>query len=90
MGECDLHHKNYGMIVILLSLLCNYDNLTIKLHQQKRSYPDEGWLFIVRFKVEREPEMSVALAASKTSIKIHHKYDARPLIKSYTYSPIYK
>ena len=79
MGECDLHHKNYGMIVILLSLLCNYDNLTIKLHQQKRSYPDEGWLFIVRFKVEREPEMSVALAASKTSIKIHHEYDARPL-----------
>ena len=32
----------YGMEVILLSFLCNYDNLTLKLHQEKRSYPDEG------------------------------------------------
>ena len=26
---------------------------------------------------------SVALVASKKGIKIHHEYDARPLIKSY-------
>ena len=30
---CDLH-RNYGMVVILLSFLCNYDNLTLKLHQK--------------------------------------------------------
>ena len=41
LGKCDLH-RNYGMVVILLSFLCNYDNLTLKLHQEKRSYPDEG------------------------------------------------
>ena len=35
-------HRNYGMVVILLSFLCNYDSLTLKLHQEKRSYPDEG------------------------------------------------
>ena len=56
--------RNYGMVVIL-SFLCNYDNLTLKLHQEKRSYPDERWLFIGRFKVESVPRMSVALEASK-------------------------
>ena len=62
--ECDLH-RNYGMVVILLSFLCNYDNLTLKLHQEKRSYPDERWLFIGRFKVGSVPGKSVALVASK-------------------------
>ena len=46
-------------------------------------YPDEGWIFIGRFKVGSVPGMSVALEASKKSIKIHHDYDARPLIKSH-------
>ena len=64
LGGCDLH-RNYGMVVILLSFLCNYDNLTLKLHQGKRCYPDEGWLFIGRFKVGSVPGMSVALEASK-------------------------
>ena len=49
LGECDLH-KNYGMVVILLSFPCNFDNLTLKLHQEKRSYTDERWLFIGRIK----------------------------------------
>ena len=53
------------MVAILLSFLCNYDNLTLKLHHEKRSYPDERWLFIGRFKVESVPGMSVALEASK-------------------------
>ena len=61
----------------------NYDNLALKLHQRKRCNPDEGWLFNDRFKVESAPRMSLALEASKKSIKIHHEYDARPLIKSY-------
>ena len=52
------------MVVILLSFLCNYDNLTLKLFQEKRSYPDEGWLFIGRFKVENVPAMSVGLEVS--------------------------
>ena len=47
-GGCELH-RNYGMVVILLLFLCNYDDLTLNLHQVKRSYPDEGWLFIGRF-----------------------------------------
>ena len=58
-------HRNYGMVIILLPFLCNYDNLTLKLHQEKRSYPDERWLFIGRFKVGSVPGMSVALEASK-------------------------
>ena len=36
-GHVDLH-RNYGMVVLLLSFLCNYDNFTLKLHQEKRSY----------------------------------------------------
>ena len=31
--------------LVILSFLCNYDNLTLKLHQEKRSYPNERWLF---------------------------------------------
>ena len=76
-------HRNYGMTVILLSFLCKYDDLTLKLHQEKRSYPNEKWLFIGRFEVGSVPGMSVALEASKKSIKIHHENDARPLINSY-------
>ena len=75
MGGCDLH-RNYGMVVILLSFLCNYDNLTLKLHQGKRSYPDEGWRFTGRFKVGSVPEISIALAASKKSkIKQNFVFD---------------
>ena len=67
LGKCDLH-RNYVMVVILLSFLCNYDNLTLKLHQEKRSYPDERWLFIGRFKVGSVPGKSVALVASKVIV----------------------
>ena len=42
------------MVVILLSFLCHYDNLTLKLHLEKRSYPDEKWIFIDRFKAENQ------------------------------------
>ena len=55
LGGCDLR-RNYGMVVIILSFFCNYDNLTLKLHQEKRSYPDKRWLFIGRFKVGHVPE----------------------------------
>ena len=34
-------NRNYGMVVILLSFPCSCDNLTLKLHQEKRSYPAE-------------------------------------------------
>ena len=48
--------------------------------------------FFGRFKVGSVPGKSVALLASKNSIKIHHEYDARSLIKSIIVinSPIYK
>ena len=64
LGGCDLH-RNYGMGVILLSFLCNYDSFTLKLHQGKCCYPDEGWLFIGRFKVGSVPRLSAALVACK-------------------------
>ena len=64
MGGCEIH-RNYGLVVILLSFLFNYDNLTLKLHQEKRSYPDERWLFIGRFKVGSVPGKSVALVDLK-------------------------
>ena len=31
--------------LVILSFLRNYENLTLKLHQEKRSYPNERWLF---------------------------------------------
>ena len=64
LGGCDLR-RNYGMVVILLSFLFNYENLTLKLHQEKRNYLDERWLFIGRLKVGSVPGMSVALEAFK-------------------------
>ena len=68
---CDLH-RNYGKVVILLSLLCNYDNSILKLYQKKSSYLNEGWLFIGRFKVGGVPGMSAVLVEYKSkSIKIH-------------------
>ena len=41
----------------------------------------DGFLLVGRFKVGSVPGMSVALEASKKSVKIHHEYDARSLIK---------
>ena len=60
-----LYHKNYGMVVILLYFLCNYDNFTLKLHHNTRSYLDERWIFIGRFKVGSVPGKSFALVVSK-------------------------
>ena len=79
---CDLH-RNYSMVVILLSLIFNYDNLILKLHQKKRSYRDEGWLFIDRFKVGSVPGMRFVLVAAKNKSTKIHEYDARSLIKFY-------
>ena len=58
-GGCDLH-RNYGLVI--LSFLCNYDNLTLILHQEKCSYPNnERWLFIGRFKAGSVPGKSIFL-----------------------------
>ena len=65
----DLNSIETGMVVILLSFLYNNDNLTLKLYQEKRRYPHEGWLFIGRFKVRSVPGISVSYKASKKSIK---------------------
>ena len=70
-------------MVILLSFLYNYDNLTLKLHQGKRSYSDERWLFIGRFKVGSVPGICVAFKGTKKNIKIHQEDDGRLLITSY-------
>ena len=50
LGKCELH-RNYGMVVILFYFLCKHDNLTPKLHQEKRSHPVKKWFFIGIFKV---------------------------------------
>ena len=60
------------MVVILVSFLWNYDNSTLKLHQGKRSYLDERWLFYFQIQVGSVPGAS---EASKKSIKIHHEYE---------------
>ena len=44
------------MVLILLSVFCNHDNWRIKLYQ-KKSYLDEGLLFIGKFKVGKVLEM---------------------------------
>ena len=51
LWECDFH-RNYGMVVTLLSFLCNYDNLTLKLYQKKCSYLDERWFLLTDSKLE--------------------------------------
>ena len=85
MGGCDLR-RNYGMVVILLSFFCNYDNFTLKLHKR--------WLFIGRFKVRSVPGKSVALAGSKkisksiTSMKLNKVIINKVIIV--INSPIYK
>ena len=53
------------MVVLLLTFLCNYDNLTLELHHEKCSYPDERSLFIGKLKVGGVSGTSLALAASK-------------------------
>ena len=50
-------HKLNNMVLILLPLLCNHDNLIIKLHQTKNSCLDKKWLFMARFKVRSVPGM---------------------------------
>ena len=69
LGECDLH-RNYDMVVTLLSFICNYDNLTLNVHQKNRSNRDERWLFIGRFKVGSPPEKSVAFVASSSTMSM--------------------
>ena len=45
------------MVLILLLLLCNHDNLILKLNQKKNSYVDKGRLFIGSFIVGSVPGM---------------------------------
>ena len=71
------------MVVILLSLLCNYGKLILKLHRQKHSCLDGGWLLLADWKVGNVSGMNVVLIASKNkSVKIH-ECGAMPWIKSY-------
>ena len=42
-----------------------------------------GFLLADSKLVESVPGISIPLKASKKSIKIHHEYDAKPLIKSH-------
>ena len=51
LGGCDLH-RNYGMVVILLSFLCNYDNLTLKLYQENAATLIENGFLLADSKLE--------------------------------------
>ena len=44
------------MVLILLPLLCNHDNLILKLHK-KNGYLDKGWVFMGRLKAGPVPGM---------------------------------
>ena len=44
------------MVLILLPLLCNHDNLILKLHK-KNGYLDKGWVFVGRLKAGPVPGM---------------------------------
>ena len=59
------------MVLILLLLLCNHDNLILKLHQ-KNCYFDEGWLFIGSFKVGSVPEMINKEVLPNLYINLHN------------------
>ena len=85
VGGYDLH-RNYGMVVILLSFLCNYDNLTLKLNQGKRYYPVEACLIIGRFKVRSVPRTSVALETFCLSTPAQSIPESSPLKKRPTKS----
>ena len=51
------------MVLILLLLLCNHDNLILKLHQKKIFiYLEEGKLFIGSFRVDQEMMKKEVLA----------------------------
>ena len=45
------------MVLIVLLLLCNHDNLILKIHHQINGYLNEGLLFIGGFKVGNVPEV---------------------------------
>ena len=45
-------HRSYSMVVILLSFLWNYDNLTLKLHQEKRRYLMKDGFLLAGSKLE--------------------------------------
>ena len=47
-----------SIIVILLSLLCNHDNLILKSYLEKGSHLGERRVFIGRFKVGSAPRMT--------------------------------
>ena len=59
------------MVLILLLLLCNHDNLILKLHQEN-CYFDEGWLFIGSFKVGSVPEMINKEVLPNLDINLHN------------------
>ena len=60
------------MVLILLLLLCNHDNLILKLHQ-KNCYFDEGWLFIGSFKVGSVPEMINKEVRPNLYVNLHNQ-----------------
>ena len=83
---------NVTSLVILLSFIKNYDNFALKLHQGKHSYPDEGWIFIGRFKVGNVPGINTAFKASKKVSKsimsmMQGHYKSHIIVIN---SPIYK
>ena len=51
LEECYLH-RNYGMVVILLYFLCNYDNLTLKSYQKKAATLMNDEFFLADSKLE--------------------------------------
>ena len=51
-GEMWPLHRNYGIVVILLSFLCNYDNLILKLHHENSRYLMKDGFLLTDSKLE--------------------------------------
>ena len=66
-ADCQKRGLNFSLGNVT-SIKTGYDDLTLKLRQEKRWYPDEGWFFIGRMKVGSVPGMTVTLEGSKKSI----------------------
>ena len=68
-----------------MDLLCNHGNLTLKLHQ-KNSYPNEGQVFIGRFKVGSLPRKTNKEVLGACSLRWTTKLDLKKMLKTHYFN----
>ena len=65
------------VVILLSALLFKPDDLRLKLYRKKRSYFDERWLFMGRFKVKSVPGMRNKLYHN-LFINLHNELKSYP------------